>query len=353
MRPIIRPVAFSSTAQWPYPAHLPVAHEKGDAPPRLGAREQLARRQIPHHQRIGAHFGIVVEIALAPHAQLQALGLELVVISQELPDRIDQMAAEYLVLIGIEMDAVDFADADDAPASKNSQLISAAIAAIRRADTGGFLACVGELLRHRSGRRPGWRRRDDENWRHRHVRLYWSPAYRAHQRRDALRRVRGIVLMHRLKIVRAQHEDDERERRIDFDALLDSGKAISSRLERIVPDGSAAVQAVLDHAHRKAAADELGLENSRPSLRKRKPSAGAWNDAPAQASRRTRGSASSRALRSENPSEDAAQNLSAELTPHRPRRLLRHRLDHALPPLRPPQKLVDLATAHSAPVALL
>ena len=39
------------------------------------------------------------------------------------------MAAEYLVLIGVEMDAVDVADANDVPASKNAQPISAAIAA--------------------------------------------------------------------------------------------------------------------------------------------------------------------------------------------------------------------------------
>ena len=74
--------------------------------------------------------------------------------------------------------------------------------------------------------------------------------------------------MHRLKIVRAEHEDDEAQRRIDFNALLDSGEAVASRLERIVPDGATAVQAVLDHADRMSRLDQLGLENRRPSLRK-------------------------------------------------------------------------------------
>ena len=36
--------------------------------------------QILHHQRVGRQLGIIVEIALAPHAQLQAIGLELVVL---------------------------------------------------------------------------------------------------------------------------------------------------------------------------------------------------------------------------------------------------------------------------------
>ena len=81
------------------------------------------------------------------------------------------------------------------------------------------------------------------------------------QGRDPLGRVPGVVLMDRLKIVRAKHEDDERERRIDFDALLDSCKTVSSRLERIVPDGATAVQAILDHAHRMRRSEQFGLDN--------------------------------------------------------------------------------------------
>src|SRR5918994_7590471 len=88
--------------------------------------------------------------------------------------------------------------------------------------------------------------------------------------------------MHGLKIVRAQHENDERKRRIDFDPLLDTVEAISSRLERIVPDGSAAVQTILDNADSTSGAKELRFEYSRPSLRKCQSAARAGNDAPAQ-----------------------------------------------------------------------
>jgi hypothetical protein len=88
--------------------------------------------------------------------------------------------------------------------------------------------------------------------------------------------------MHGLKIVRTKHEDDERERRIDFDALLDSGQPAPSRFERIVPDRSTPIQAVFDHAHRKAVTHQLPLQNAGPSLFEQKPAPGAGNNAPGQ-----------------------------------------------------------------------
>ena len=89
---------------------------------------ELARPQVPHDQRVGGQLGVVVEIALAPHAQFQAIGLELVVLHKSSPTGSTSSRPSIVVLIGIEMNAVDAADADDAPASKNAQLISAAIA---------------------------------------------------------------------------------------------------------------------------------------------------------------------------------------------------------------------------------
>jgi hypothetical protein len=88
--------------------------------------------------------------------------------------------------------------------------------------------------------------------------------------------------MYRLEIVRAEHQNDERERRIDFDTLLDTVEAVSPRLEWIIPGGSAAIQTVLDHAHCKSGAKQLRFEYSGPSLRKCQPAPRARNDAPAQ-----------------------------------------------------------------------
>src|SRR5438477_12625156 len=42
-------------------------------------------------------------------------------------------------------------------------------------------------------------------------------------------------------------------------------------------------------------------------------------------------------------SEHTTENLPAHLAPHRPRRLLCHRLHHALAPLRPPDEIVQRA----------
>ena len=95
--------------------------------------------------------------------------------------------------------------------------------------------------------------------RHGHIRLDRRAANRPDDGRNTLSRMRGIVLVHGLKIVRAEHEDQKRQRRIDFDALLDSCEAVASWLERIVPHGAAAVQAVLDHAYLMSRRDQAGL----------------------------------------------------------------------------------------------
>src|SRR5688572_4520499 len=55
-----------------------MANEERHAAPRFAAREwRLAGLQVPHDERISSELGIVVEIVLAPHAKLQAVGLEL------------------------------------------------------------------------------------------------------------------------------------------------------------------------------------------------------------------------------------------------------------------------------------
>src|SRR5215203_984669 len=139
-----------------------------------------------------------------------------------------------------------------------------------------------EFIGHRPRRCDDARRRDDEDGRNRHAGLYRGAADRTHDRGDPLRRVRRVVLMDRLEVVRAQHQDDERERRIDLHALLDSGPAVAARFERIVPDRPPTVEAVLDDADSSTGTNQFGLEHARPPLCKRQPPPRAWNDAPAQ-----------------------------------------------------------------------
>src|SRR5215213_4010092 len=58
-------------------ANLPMPDEKRHAAPRLRAAEHLSAQEL-HHRRVRGQLRIVVEVAFAPHPQLQAIGLELV-----------------------------------------------------------------------------------------------------------------------------------------------------------------------------------------------------------------------------------------------------------------------------------
>ena len=69
---------------------------------------------------------------------------------------------------------------------------------------------------------------------------------------------------------------------MDLDALLQTRQAVSAGLERIFPNGAAAVQAVLDDADAQARAHEPILHRAGPALEKREPFARARDYAPAQ-----------------------------------------------------------------------
>ena len=69
---------------------------------------------------------------------------------------------------------------------------------------------------------------------------------------------------------------------MDLDALLQTRQAVSAGLERIFPNGAAAVQAVLDDADAQARAHEPILHCAGPALEKREPFARARDYAPAQ-----------------------------------------------------------------------
>ena len=105
-------------------------------------------------------------------------------------------------------------------------------------------------------------------------------AYRA--LRYPLRRLLGIVPVHRLEVVGSQHEDHQGERRMHLDPLRQASQAVAAGLERIVPHRTPTVEAVLDHPHRFAAGIERAFHHAGPPRVERQSAPRLGNDAPGQ-----------------------------------------------------------------------
>src|SRR4030088_1374770 len=69
---------------------------------------------------------------------------------------------------------------------------------------------------------------------------------------------------------------------MDLDALRESTAPVSTGLERILPHGAPAVQAIFDYSGLSEGGVELVFEDARPTLVKRKPLSGIRNNAPSQ-----------------------------------------------------------------------
>src|SRR5437899_2181639 len=108
-------------------------------------------------------------------------------------------------------------------------------------------ASVGaeELRRDRPARRSDGRRRHHQNVRTRHPRLDRGAANGANERRHPLRRVPRIVLMHGLEVVGTEHDDHERQRRVDLDTLLDPYGSASAWLVRLLPCSTPPIPRIL------------------------------------------------------------------------------------------------------------
>src|SRR3954453_5998260 len=152
--------------------------------------------------------------------------------------------------------------------------------ALSCSESGRSSRAAGELRCDRTARLFHGRRSDDQDRRNRHAWFDRRLPDCTYERRDPLGRKPGIVLMHGLEIVRAEHHDDQRERRIDFDALREPGETIASRLERIVPHSAPAVQAIFDDANRSASREQRVLQHARPACVELEAFAGIGNDAP-------------------------------------------------------------------------
>lgn len=92
----------------------------------------------------------------------------------------------------------------------------------------------------------------------------------------------GIVLMHGLEIVGAEKNDHQGQRRVHFNALGQALQAVPARLERIVPDGAAAIEAIFDDTHFGARSRQRVFHDAGPALIESQPVAGAGNNSPRQ-----------------------------------------------------------------------
>src|SRR5262249_43445923 len=99
----------------------------------------------------------------------------------------------------------------------------------------------------------------------------------------ALRRGPCIVVrMAKLKIIRSKHQNDERQRRIDFDTLCKPMQSVSSRLKRILPHRPPAIQAIFNHPHSQSGSVQLAFQNARPALLESKSVSALRNNSPSQ-----------------------------------------------------------------------
>lgn len=131
--------------------------------------------------------------------------------------------------------------------------------------------------------RSNWWRTHHQNRRNGHSRLDRRLPYLVHQRSDPLScRPGSVVRVRKLKIIRTQHQDDQRQRRMYLDALRQTEAAIAARFERIFPNGAPAVQTILDHSHPPASSVKPGLEHTRPAFLERQSVARIGNNPPRQ-----------------------------------------------------------------------
>ena len=90
------------------------------------------------------------------------------------------------------------------------------------------------------------------------------------------------MLMHRLKVIGTEHQDDKGKRRVYFDSLSQTNKPISAWFEWIIPRGATTVEAILDHANLLAGGAKSDFHYARPAFLERQALTRGGNDSPRQ-----------------------------------------------------------------------
>jgi hypothetical protein len=142
---------------------------------------------------------------------------------------------------------------------------------------------TAKLLRPLSLRSANQRRRNNQYRRPRHPRLNRCLPNRFHQRCDTPRRRPHIVVrMSELKIVRPQHQDHQRQRRINLNALADPFQSTATRFERVVPNRPPPVHAIFNHPDLVPRRIQRIFHHAWPALFKRQSFTSTGNNPPAQ-----------------------------------------------------------------------
>jgi hypothetical protein len=89
-----------------------------------------------------------------------------------------------------------------------------------------------------------------------------------------------VVLVHGLKVVCAQHENDQVQGRVDFHTLGQTRKPVTPGFERVIPDGAPPVQAVFYNSNLVASRDKRDFHDARPAEFECETLPCVWNDPP-------------------------------------------------------------------------
>ena len=186
------------------------------------------------------------------------------------------------VLIDIQVHSVNRTRRSDTIRIEKLAIALARDLLVGRSQTDAFGRSALELGGDRTLGSLDCRRCHDEHHGNRHPRLNRRPPNCFHKRSHALGRVPRVVGMHRLEIVRAQHEYHEFQRGVDLNPLLKTHQPISPRFVRIVEGGPPTIQTILDHPNAIALPNQGVFHHARPAIFKRKALARVRNDPPRQ-----------------------------------------------------------------------
>ena len=188
---------------------------------------------------------------------------------EHLRDRLSQGLPKERVLIRVKVDAIDATRRRDRSGIEVLASKDGADLTVSRRKTGGLRRGTYELRCDWAlGGAYGWRNHDQDRW-NGHARLHGSLSDASHKRCYTLRCMPGRVRMHGLKVIRAEHQDDEREWRVHLYFLSKSSESVATRQEGVFKHGSTAVQAILQNPDLESSLHQDPFEDAWPALIKR------------------------------------------------------------------------------------
>jgi hypothetical protein len=203
--------------------------------------------------------------------------------SLSLEEIVGEGKAEGKVFGSVEVDAVDGTGFDDEAGVEEITIEVAGDLVEGGGEASGAEGGVDEFGHGLGGVIAWGGRADYGDGRNGHTGFDGSAADFLNQGGDALGGgVGGIKGMIELEVIGAEHEKDAVERGSGLDALGKAEEAIAAGLVGILKDTTASIEAILGDADGEATGNQLGFENSGPSLEEGQAAACAWDDTPAE-----------------------------------------------------------------------